>query len=84
MNILKFLDDNNIEYRKFDHQPVFTIEDCKELQGAGAATKNMFLRDKKGKRHIFLAVPENKQVDLKALTKELHIYLYLKMGCVSS
>ena len=75
MDILSFLDENNIEYQKFDHPPVFTIDDCKEIQGEipGAATKNIFLRDKKGKRHIFLAVHEDKRADLKALAKILEV-----------
>ncbi|MGE5255265.1 MAG: prolyl-tRNA synthetase associated domain-containing protein, partial [Hyphomicrobiales bacterium] len=34
----------------------------------GAKTKNLFLRDKPGRRHLLVCVPAAKQVDLKALS----------------
>ena len=39
----------------------------------GTDTKNLFLRDKKGKRHMIVSVGHDKQVDLKALGKQLDI-----------
>lgn len=56
------------------HEAVFTVEDAKRLRGElpGAHTKNLFLKDKKGR--IFLVVaPEDRAVDLKTL--------HTRLGC---
>jgi Ala-tRNA(Pro) deacylase len=37
----------------------------------GGPTKNLFLRDKNGKRHFIVSVPDEKQVDIKALESVL-------------
>ena len=52
---------------------LFTVEESKKLSPEleGASTKNLFLRDKKGSRHFLVTVPEDKQVDLKALSGKL-------------
>ena len=72
-NIYEFLDANAVEYERHDHQAVFTVEEAKEFSPKldGASTKNLFLRDKKGSRHFLVTVPEDKQVDLKALSSKL-------------
>ena len=65
----KFLSENGIVYERHDHPPVFTVEEAKRLVPPlpGAKTKNLFLRDKKGKHHVLLVVGAEKQVDLKNL-----------------
>jgi len=73
-DIYDFLSSNDIEYEKFDHPAVFTCEQAQELipdDIPGADTKNLFLRDKKGKRHILVTVGYEKKVDLKALSELL-------------
>ena len=69
--IYKFLDKNEIEYQRYDHPPVYTVEDVKQVTPdiPGSKTKNLFLRDKKGARHLLVSVPAAKRVDLKMLTK---------------
>jgi len=70
-DIHQFLKDNNIEFECFDHPAVFTCEQAQELipDGIpGADTKNLFLRDKKGKQHVLVTVGYDKNVDLKALS----------------
>ena len=62
----------------------------------GAKTKNLFLRDKKGRRHLLVTVPHDKAVDLNALgatlgvggvgfasAERLHKYLGITPGSVS-
>ncbi len=73
IDIYEFLDNSNIEYERFDHPPVFTVEDVHRLTPdlPGAKTKNLFLRDKKGNRHFLLVVPADKRMNLKALPKVL-------------
>ena len=72
-SIYEFLEKNKVEYERHDHEAVFTVEESKQLSPEldGASTKNLFLRDKKGSRHFLVTVPEDKQVDLKALSGKL-------------
>ncbi|MBT6725507.1 MAG: hypothetical protein HN867_18325 [Deltaproteobacteria bacterium] len=53
-----FLDEHQILYEKFDLPPVYTVEELKKLSPAmsGGKTKNLSVRDKKGKHHILLTV----------------------------
>ena len=73
--IFEFLDTNLISYQRVDHPPVFTCEEARRLVPSisGAETKNLFLRDGKGKLHFLLSVPAEKNVDLKALSSALGI-----------
>ena len=72
-DLLQFLDDNNIAYEHFQHEPVFTVADVQRLLGhiPGTKTKNLFFRDQKGKRHFLVVVPDELRVDMKALAKVL-------------
>lgn len=98
MNIHAYLDDLGIAYEHHDHEAVFTCEQAQELLPdiPGADTKNLFLRDKKGRRHILVTVGYDKQVDLAALSDlldakklgfcsedRLQKYLGVKPGSVS-
>lgn len=66
-----FLDEHQISYEKFDHPAVYTVEESKRLSPAisGGKTKNLFVRDKKGKHHILLTVEQDKRVDLKKVSE---------------
>lgn len=74
-DILQYLDEQGIAYEKVEHPAVFTCEQSEQLVPPleGKHTKNLFLRDKKGRRHILVAVGYEKQVDLKALAKRLGV-----------
>ena len=54
MDIYRFLDENGIIYERYDHPPVYTCEEAERLVPplAAASTKNIFLRDKAGKRNV--------------------------------
>ncbi len=71
MSIYDFLDSNGISYRRFDHPAVFTCEQAQELRTPmpGKDTKNLFLRDERGKRHFLVTIGHEKQVDIKELKK---------------
>ncbi len=75
MNIYNILDHLNILYQKFDHAPVYTCLEANRLSPdiPGAKTKNLFLRDRKGKRHFLLVVADEKQVDLNTLSEHLKV-----------
>lgn len=68
-DIAEYLKQLGIGYERVDHPPVFTVEEARRLVPpiAGAPTKNLFLRDDKGRRHFLLTVEDGKSVDLKAL-----------------
>jgi Ala-tRNA(Pro) deacylase len=69
-SLFNFLKEQDIDYQREDHQPVFMVAESKtlNLKLQGGATKNLFLRDKKGKRHFLFSVEQGKQVDLKGLS----------------
>ncbi len=69
MDIESFLTAHNISFQRYDHPAVFTVEESEKLSLdiPGAHTKNLFLRDEKGKRFFLVAVRHDKRVDLKQL-----------------
>lgn len=72
--LLKYLDEQGIDYERYEHPAVFTCEEARALVPAmsAAETKNIFLRDRKGKRHFLLVVDYDHKVDLKALAPLLN------------
>lgn len=66
---ISFLETNEIAFERHDHPAVFTVEEVTQLVsiGRGARTKNLFVRDKKGRRHILIVIPFDKKVDLLTL-----------------
>jgi Ala-tRNA(Pro) deacylase len=69
----QFLADHEIEFDRHDHPAVFTVEESDQLVPSlpGAKTKNLFLRDQKGKRHFLVVVPAHKRVNINALPEAL-------------
>ena len=66
--LLALLDDLKISYDRYDHAAVNT---CEEADAAvpnvdAVQTKNLFLRDKRGRRHLLLVTSCATAVDLKA------------------
>ena len=55
-----------------EHEPLFTVEQSRDLRGElpGAHTKNLFLKDKDG-RLVLVVAKEDTKVDLKGLAKRL-------------
>ena len=69
MNLDQFLRDLAIDAPRHEHAAVMTCEEADRLvpRLPGAKTKNLFLRDKKGLRHLLVSVPPDLAVDLNAL-----------------
>jgi Ala-tRNA(Pro) deacylase len=61
-----------IETRTVEHPPLFTVDQAKALRGAlpGGHTKNLFLRDKKGRMWLVVCL-EDRAIDLKLLAARL-------------
>lgn len=69
MDLESFLHEHGIVAMRYVHAPVMTVEESDRLvpKLPGAKTKNLFLRDKKGRRHFLVTVPHDLAVDLAAL-----------------
>lgn len=67
-DLFAFLDSLGIAHRTKEHEPVFTVAESVSLRDEipGGHTKNLFIRDKKG-RYFLLTVEENATVDLKTV-----------------
>ncbi len=70
--LLARLEELGIEARLHRHPPVRTVEEAQARKGdlPGAHTKNLFLRDKKGRMWLVVAL-HDRDVDLKALAPVL-------------
>ena len=66
MDIYSYLSERGIPYVRHDHPPVFTCEEERaHVPESGAArTKNLFLRDRKGRRHLLLVTSCAKTVSI--------------------
>ncbi len=67
-NVLKILDENKIEYKKFDHEPVKTSEEAAKVRGVELKTgvKAMLLKTSEEK-FIMVLIEADKKVDLKKI-----------------
>ena len=96
--IYALLESKGIPYEALEHEAVYTMEDMDRagITAKGGVCKNLFLRDGKGKNHFLITVPEERRVDLKALSEKLSVsklsfasperlstYLGVAQGCVS-
>ena len=70
--LLDFLEELGIATETVTHPPTFTVEDAKALRGRipGGHTKNLFLKDKKGRLWLVVAL-EDTPVNLKVLHKRI-------------
>ena len=95
---LQALEQAGIAYELVEHAAVYTMEeiDALKLEAKGVECKNLFLRDRNGKRHFLVTVCGDKQVDLKKLRtvlgssplsfaseERLEKYLHLTKGSVT-
>ncbi len=71
--LFAFLEAQGLSYKATEHEAVFTVEESARLvpELSGAKTKNLFLRDKAGDRHLLVVVGHEKRVDLKELSRRL-------------
>ncbi|HEX9633136.1 MAG TPA: prolyl-tRNA synthetase associated domain-containing protein [Gemmatimonadales bacterium] len=71
-----------IRTRTVEHPPVFTVEEARRYKGdlPGAHTKNLFLRDKPGKRMWLVCVMADRDVDLRALPPRIGAKPRLSFG----
>jgi Ala-tRNA(Pro) deacylase len=70
--LFAYLDRLGIAHKTVCHAPVFRVGESRALRGqiAGAHTKNLFLRDKKGAAFLVVAL-EDAAIELKSLHRRL-------------
>ena len=70
-DIFAFLEAHDIAFVRHDHPPVFTCEEeRREVPESGAArTKNLFLRDRRGRRHLLLVTRCETNVSISAFAE---------------
>src|SRR5579863_5141222 len=70
--LFAYLDRLDIPHKTVTHPAVFRVDESRELRGtiAGAHTKNLFLRDKKGAAFLVVAL-EDAAIELKSLHRRL-------------
>ena len=67
------LEELGVAFDKMEHEPVYTIDEMKLIEGMNIedVCKNLFIRDEKGKRHFLVVIREDKSADLKALREQI-------------
>jgi Ala-tRNA(Pro) deacylase len=71
-DLFRFLDNLGIAHRTVSHPALFTVEQSQALRGkiAGAHTKNLFLKDKKGALFLVTAL-EDAVIELKSVHRRI-------------
>jgi Ala-tRNA(Pro) deacylase len=97
-DVLKILEEKNIDYTIIQHEEVHTMEDMNNLGllDKGYVFKNLFLRNANGKEHYLLSCGADKEINIKELatkigssrlsfasSERLEKYLGLEQGYVS-
>jgi Ala-tRNA(Pro) deacylase len=69
MELDSFLRTHGITVARHEHPAVMTVEESERRvpKLPGVKTKNLFLRDRKGRRHFLVTAPHDVAVDLDAL-----------------
>ena len=67
-DLFAFLTELGIEHSTVEHPPLFTVEESRQLRGEipGGHTKNLFLKDKKDRVFLVVAL-ESAEIDLKRI-----------------
>lgn len=98
LKVYDYLDSLEIVYSRVEHEPVYTVEEAKDIVEDldGAHCKNLFLRNRKGSEHYLVILPEDQPFNLKefqtkyyktnisfASEERLMKYLGIRPGSVS-
>jgi len=70
--LYEVLDKLEIKYTRYEHEPVYTVEEAENLNIdiPGQHCKNLFLRNKKGDTHYLVIADSEKHIDIKSLSKQ--------------
>lgn len=81
-SLLQFLEHHHIDFLDYEHPPVYTCEEASRYLSSapGSGSKNLVLRDQKGRRFFFVMTSDDKKVNLK----QLGVILNTKLSFASS
>jgi len=73
--LLQFLNDNQFNYQRVEHPPVYTCAEAERLRPniAAVSTKNLFLCDKKARKFYLAVTSCEKHMDFKQLAELLGV-----------
>jgi Ala-tRNA(Pro) deacylase len=68
-NIYAILDELGVSYKKYDHPPVFTVEEAEKYSTdiPGGRSKNLFLRNKKGNKYFLVIAKPSADTNFEKL-----------------
>ena len=71
-DLIAYLENLGVDISTVEHPPLFTVEESQALRGEipGGHTKNLFVKDKKG-RLFLLVLGEETEVDLKRIHEKI-------------
>lgn len=71
--VYEVLNSLGINYIRYEHKPIYTVNEGKEIEIfiEGIKCKNLFLRNAKGDTHYIIILDEDKRIDLKLLAKQI-------------
>ena len=73
--VYRCLEEHRIPFRRIDHEPVHTMEDCLAIDRAlgGEICKNLFLCNSQKTKFYLLMIQETKQFKTKDVSKQLGV-----------
>jgi len=66
-NVFRILDENKVEYKKIEHEPVRTSEEAAKIRGVPLKTGVKALLLKTKERFIMVLVPADRRVDIEKI-----------------
>jgi len=71
IRVLQALEELHIPFERFEHPPVSTVKEAEQYSDLhpGAHCKNLFLRDKPGKKHYLVVLRVETEVNLTKLAR---------------
>lgn len=71
MDIKSYLKEKGIEFKSFEHPPVFTCEEAEKqriyAEIRGIHSKNLFLKERKSRRFYLVILPADKRLEIREL-----------------
>ncbi len=75
MDVKEYLISKGIKFKEFKHKAVYTVEEAKNEEilknVRGVHCKNLFLKERKGRKFYLVVMPEDKKLDMNELGKKL-------------
>ena len=73
-DFINILNNKKYEFKLYEHKPLFTVEDSRQLRGTikGCHSKNLFLKNKKNS-FFLISCEEGEEINLKKISKSLNM-----------